>query len=122
MDRTRTLSTNIEFARALARSHHDMAENIHERVCQMITAMAGHEVHGLRNSELADALNVSRPTITRDLASLQRIGIVEQIPGMQGRWRLGPKIIQISRAHAEGMARVKSAVAEIEQRFSRNPL
>ena len=98
-----------------------MAENIHERVCQLIMAMARHEVQGIRNSELADAVGVSRPTITRDLASLQKIGIVEEIPGLQGRWRLGPKIIQISRAHAEGMARVKSAVAEIEQRFSRTP-
>ncbi|WP_339859103.1 helix-turn-helix domain-containing protein [Pseudohongiella acticola] len=99
-----------------------MAENIHERVCQMITAMAGHEVHGLRNSQLADALDVSRPTITRDLTTLQRIGVVEEIPGLQGRWRLGPKLIQISRAHAEGMARIKASVAEIEQRFSRTPL
>jgi DNA-binding IclR family transcriptional regulator len=99
-----------------------MSENIHSRVCELIMAMAGHEVHGLRNSQLADALDVSRPTITRDLTTLQQIGVVEQIPGLQGRWRLGPKLIQISRAHAEGMARVKSAVAEIEQRFSRSPL
>lgn len=99
-----------------------MAENIHERVCQLIMKMAGHEVHGIRNSELAEALSVSRPTITRDLAALQKIGVVEEIPGMTGRWRLGPKLIQISRAHAEGMSRVKAAVTEIEQRFSRSPL
>lgn len=99
-----------------------MAENIHDRVCQIIFAMAGNEVHGVRNSELSDALSVSRPTITRDLAALQKIGVVEEIPGLQGRWRLGPKLIQISRAHTEGMARVKSSVAEIEQRFSRNPM
>lgn len=98
-----------------------MAENIHERVCLLILKMAGHEIHGIRNSELASALDVSRPTITRDLATLQKIGVVEEIPGMDGRWRLGPKMIQISRAHAEGMARVKATVAEIEQRFSRIP-
>lgn len=98
-----------------------MAENIHERVCQLILSMAGHEVMGVRNSELADAMRVSRPTITRDLAALEKIGIVEEIPGMTGRWRLGPKIIQVSRAHAESMARVKSNIAEIEQRFSRSP-
>jgi DNA-binding IclR family transcriptional regulator len=121
MARTRTPSTNIEFAKVPARSHHDMAENIHERVCQLIMAMAGHEIQGVRNSELAAALKVSRPTITRDLISLKRIGIVEEIPGLPGRWRLGPKIIQIARSHTEGMARIKSAVAEIEQRFSRSP-
>lgn len=98
-----------------------MAENIHERICQLIMAMAGNEVQGVRNSELAEALKVSRPTITRDLASLEKIGVVEEIPGMNGRWRLGPKLIQISRAHAEGIARIKSSVAEIEQRFSRTP-
>lgn len=99
-----------------------MAENIHDRVCQIIFAMAGHEVHGVRNSELSDALSVSRPTITRDLAALQKIGVVEEIPGLQGRWRLGPKIIQISRAHAEGMMRIKNAVSEIDQRYSRSPI
>lgn len=99
-----------------------MAENIHERVCQLILSMAGHEVMGVRNSELADALQTSRPTITRDLAALEKIGIVEEIPNMPGRWRLGPKIIQVSRAHAESMTRVRANIAEIEQRFSRNPL
>lgn len=97
-------------------------DNIHGRICQMILSLAGHEIHGVRNSELADALGVSRPTITRDLSTLTELGIVEQIPGMEGRWRLGPKIIQISRAHAEGMARIKASIAEIDQRYSRNPL
>lgn len=99
-----------------------MAENSHARLIHMILSMAGHEIHGVRNSELADALGVSRPTITRDLSSLTELGIVEQIPGIKDRWRLGPKMIQISRAHAEGMARIKASIAEIDQRYSRNPL
>ncbi len=118
MATTHTVVTNT---RVQAQWSIAMAENIHERVCQLILCMAGHEVMGVRNSELADAMRVSRPTITRDLAALEKIGIVEQIPSMQGRWRLGPKIIQVSRAHTESMARVKANIAEIEQRFSRSP-
>lgn len=98
-----------------------MSENIHERVFEIVLLMAGHEFNGVRNSELAEALKISRPTVTRDLAALLKIGVVEEIPGLKGRWRLGPKIVQISRAHAEGLARVKHAVLEIEQRFSRTP-
>ncbi|MDX1491296.1 MAG: helix-turn-helix domain-containing protein [Pseudohongiellaceae bacterium] len=96
-----------------------MAENIHERVCELLLALAGNEVMGVRNSELASALNVSRPTITRDLSALEKIGMVEEIPGLTGRWRLGPRLIQISRAHTESIARIKANIAEIEQRFSR---
>lgn len=98
-----------------------MKESIQERICRLILAMAGHEIMGVRNSELADAMRVSRPTITRDLASLESIGMVEEIPGMQGRWRLGPKIIQVALAHSENLARIKSNTSEIEQRFSRTP-
>jgi Mn-dependent DtxR family transcriptional regulator len=43
-------------------------DNIHQRVCALIFALAGKEVFGVRNSELADALNVSRPTISSGLA------------------------------------------------------
>ena len=94
-------------------------ENIHHRVCSLIQILAGNEVHGLRNSEIADALNVSRPTVSRDLSQLADAGVAELIPGLKERWRLGPKMIQISRAHAEGMARIKSQIAEIDQRYTR---
>ena len=95
------------------------AQSIHQRVCNLIISLAGHEVNGVRNSELADALRVSRATISRDLAALEEIGITEQIPGLKERWRLGPKMIQVSRAHQEGMARIRHAVEEIDQRYSR---
>lgn len=99
-----------------------MAESTHHRIMSIVIALSGHEVHGLRNGELVEATGANRGTISRDLDELQRIGIAEEIPNLPGRWRLGPKIIQIARAHTEGMARVRAAVTEIDQRYTRNPL
>jgi DNA-binding IclR family transcriptional regulator len=66
-------------------------------------------------------LNIARPTISRDLAKLQEAGIVETMPSDATRYRLGPKMIQIARAHAEGIALMQQQIDQVTQRYSRQP-
>lgn len=92
-----------------------------ERICKLLQVLAGHEFEGMRNSEIADRLKVTRSKVTRDLQALSDAGMVEQISGKAERWRLGPKIVQIGLAHNEGMARLQSRVDELKHRYSRSP-
>ena len=61
-----------------------MAENIHERVCQLILSMAGHEVMGVRNSEL-DALRQSLPRLEAAVAVARSMGN-EAASRMRAQW------------------------------------
>ncbi|MEW8660761.1 MAG: MarR family transcriptional regulator [Candidatus Thiodiazotropha endolucinida] len=87
------------------------------RIAEILT---GHEFEGIRNGDLAKSLNVSAATITTDLKEMEEGGIVERIPGLEDRWRLGPKPIQFFRAHSLGMDRVRAQVGEMEQRYTRD--
>ncbi|MEW8049280.1 MAG: MarR family transcriptional regulator [Candidatus Thiodiazotropha sp.] len=82
--------------------------------------LVGHEFEGVRNGDLAKSLGVSAATITTDLKEMEEGGIVERIPGLEDRWRLGPKPIQFFRAHSLGMDRVHARVSEMEQRYTRD--
>ncbi|MEW8494265.1 MAG: MarR family transcriptional regulator [Candidatus Thiodiazotropha taylori] len=82
--------------------------------------LAGHEFEGVRNGELAESLNVSPATITTDLKELESGGIVERIPGMEDRWRMGPKVIQLFRSHTLGMERLHQKVTEMDRRYTRD--
>ncbi|MCU7886474.1 MAG: MarR family transcriptional regulator [Candidatus Thiodiazotropha sp. (ex Lucinoma annulata)] len=87
------------------------------RIADMLT---GHEFEGVRNGELAKSLKVSPATITTDLKELEAGGVVERIPGLEDRWRMGPKAIQLFRAHTLGMERLHAQVAEMDQRYTRD--
>jgi len=91
------------------------------KACRYFTTLAGYEVDGLRPGQIAQALDVQPATVTRDLRILEDEGFVERVPGMDDRWRLGPKAIQIARAHELGLERARGRVKEVEQRYSRVP-
>ncbi|MCU7934145.1 MAG: MarR family transcriptional regulator [Candidatus Thiodiazotropha sp. (ex Dulcina madagascariensis)] len=82
--------------------------------------LTGHELEGVRNGDLAASLKVSPATITTDLREMESGGVVERIPGMEDRWRMGPKTIQLFRAHQLGMERLHARVSEMEQRYTRD--
>ncbi len=84
-------------------------------------ALAGHEVDGMRPGQIAKATGVSPATATRDLQAMQARGIVELVPGMEDRWRLGPKVVQVALAHLQGLERASNRVTETKQRYSREP-
>jgi DNA-binding IclR family transcriptional regulator len=57
--------------------------------------------------------------VTRDLAVLKDLGIAEQVQET-GRWRLGPRMVQIARDFELNLAKARSKVTELEQRFTRS--
>lgn len=91
-----------------------------QRLLKVIVLLAGNEFSGLAPSDLAKALNTNPSNITRDLANLREGGIAEPL-GDTGRWRLGPKVVQIALAFSDSMARSSSRMNEINQRYTRQP-
>jgi DNA-binding IclR family transcriptional regulator len=91
------------------------------RAKALIEALAGHSFDGLRNRQLAQAVEQRDATTLRDLAVLQEIGWVERIPGREEFWRLSPRLIQLAIAHQAERARVDQRVSDFHNRYSRTP-
>lgn len=91
-----------------------------ERGYHVLILLAGNEFNGLAPGEIAKALETGPSNITRDLRVLQSAGLAEQIQET-GRWRLGPKVVQIAIAFQRHLATSQARVSEIEQRYTRQP-
>lgn len=91
-----------------------------ERGYQVLLTLAGNEFMGLSPSEIAKAVGTSNDNITRDLRVLQASGLAEPILET-GRWRLGPKLIQISLAFSDHMSRHQRKLDDLNQRYTRQP-
>lgn len=89
-----------------------------QRVMQMLMRLAGHEIEGIAPNELARALRTSASNVTRDLANLREAGMAEPLD--TGRWRLTPRVVQISVACGAAFARAQDRLDEARQRFSRD--
>jgi len=66
---------------------------------------------------LAQALHTSASNVTRDLANLKEAGLAEEV--MPNRWRLTPRVVQISLAAQVAFAKAQDKLQEAQQRFSR---
>jgi DNA-binding IclR family transcriptional regulator len=88
-----------------------------QRVLQMLMRLAGHEIEGIAPTELALALRTSASNVTRDLANLREAGMAE--PLESGRWRLTPRVVQISLAASASFSKAQDRLDEARQRFSR---
>ena len=102
-----------------------MAEKTYDNASQergyaVLLTLAGHEFAGLAPSEIAAAVNASRSRITSDLRVLQKMGLAEPILET-GRWRLGPKLVQIAIAFSDQLNRARTKLDEITQRYTRMP-
>ena len=91
------------------------------KALHVIRALAGHEVNGLAPAEIATAAGLSPSAVTHYRDMLIEEGMVEPVPGIAGRYRLGPRLVQIARAYDAGLQRAQGRLAETEQRFSRQP-
>lgn len=87
---------------------------------RVLLALAGNEFTGLLPSEIAKRVDAAQSAITRDLSVLQQAGLAEQIPET-GRWRLGPKLIQIAVAFQMHLDTNRRRLDEINQRYTRSP-
>ena len=97
----------------------DYINNSQQRLLRTILLLAGNELAGLAPSDLAKALDTGPSNVTRDLANLKEAGLAEQLPDT-GRWRLGPKVVQIAVDFQLSLGRSQSRVDEIRQRYTRN--
>lgn len=88
-----------------------------QRILQLLLRLAGHEIEGIAPSELAAALHTGPSNVTRDLANLRTAGLAEEIA--PNRWRLSPRVAQISLAVQRALARAQDKVDETRQRFTR---
>jgi DNA-binding IclR family transcriptional regulator len=91
------------------------------RGLKLALILAGHEMFGLRTSEIAKAANLPDHMITRDLQALLDEGFIERTPRDMERWRLGPKLIQVAQAHVAGLAKIDREMREVAQRCARDP-
>ncbi len=91
-----------------------------ERAMHVIRALFGHTVNGLSPKDLAAAAKATPSSITRTLAQMRQLGVVEQIQET-GRWRLGPMLVQGAIAHSNDLERATGKLTEIKQRYSREP-
>lgn len=90
------------------------------RVLQTLLLLQGHEFQGLAPSEVSKALNTTPSNTTRDLRVLAHLGLAEQIPET-GRWRLGPKLVQVATAFQLELSRQRARLDEVAQRYTRSP-
>lgn len=89
------------------------------RIVETIFCLAGHELMGLSTVDVQRALNHKHASlVTRDLQVLLDMGVAEQIPET-GRWRLGPRLVQIARDFEVAASKAAAKVRELEQRYTR---
>lgn len=86
------------------------------RSYKIILLLAGHEFDGMANADVASALNANQATTLRDLQVMQDVGLAEQIE-QTGRWRLGPKLVQIALRYQVQMGRAEDRLNETRRRF-----
>ena len=91
-----------------------------QRILRALLVLAGNEFQGLAPGEFAKALGVTPSTATRDLHNLHEAGFAEQIQET-GRWRLGPKPVQIAVAFSTHLSRAEQRLREITNRYTREP-
>lgn len=89
------------------------------RIIQVILALAGNELMGVSPSEIQRSLDIpSASTVTRDLAVLKDMGLAELVQET-GRWRLGPRMVQIARDFELALTKASAKVEEIKHRYTR---
>lgn len=97
-----------------------------QRVLFVMLALAGREVDGVSLTEIATALAnrigksmaSQKNNVFRDLHNLKESGLAEQLPDSE-RWRLAPRIVQISFNYQRYMDRAERRLDETRSRFTR---
>lgn len=98
----------------------DYTSESQQRILRALTVLAGNEFNGLTPSEVAKAVRTSASNATRDLANLREAGLAEVIQET-GRWRLGPKLVQIAVAFSTHLNRAQTRLDELTNRYTRSP-
>ena len=90
-----------------------------QRMLKVITMMAGHEVHGVSPSSLANLAQTSPANITRILANLKLAEFAERLPSDNTRWRLTPKLIRIANIVTLNFSTAEQQLQQDQHNYSR---
>ncbi|MBW8034196.1 MAG: hypothetical protein FVQ79_00580 [Planctomycetes bacterium] len=91
-----------------------------QEALQVLIHLGGHEVNGLKPSEIGKSLNLAAHRMTRILANLRLAGVAEEIPE-SSRWRLSPRIPQIATAMLTELDKGQRKLDETKERFTKHP-
>lgn len=91
-----------------------------QRLLKVITVLFGHVVNGLPPGAIAREVDCSAAVMTRDLANLSLAGLVEKDEA-SGCWRLTPRLPQQCFKVLAEIERADRRLAEVKNRFTRNP-
>lgn len=89
------------------------------RLLQVIEALAGNEVFGLRLTDICNLIKVGAPTVLRDLQALEDGGWAQQME--DGKWRLAAKPIQVLNSFQWGLQSAGLKLNDVQQRYTRLP-
>ncbi len=82
----------------------------------ILESLKGQSIHGLSNSEIAQAIGESPVNTSRTLAALVEAGWVSRLE--TGRYTLGLRALQTAQAHAEATAQSMARMQETTQRIA----
>lgn len=93
---------------------HEM--NSQERIMRIVEILAGKELMGMLNKDIALKLKVSAVAVCRDIAILHKLDWVEAAP--QGGYRLTPHFAEFSKTIARGFQQARLNLTTEEDRYS----
>lgn len=96
----------------------DISEQV-QRTLAVIEALAGNEFSGMAVVELAQATRQRADQVVRTLANLIHRGWAEKMDN--GRYRLAAKPVQIALAFSASVSRAESQLADVKNRYTRQP-
>jgi len=85
-----------------------------QRVLRVQFCLQGHALHGLSNSEIAQALNETPVNISRALAVLVEEGAATKLDN--GRYGLGIRLAQLGVSHLNELEMAERRIKELKQR------
>jgi len=91
------------------------------RAFDLVWALQGQSLNGLRLKSLADAVSQQEPTTLRDLNALADAGVAERVPKAPDCWRLSPRLVQVAIAHQSEVARQTQELSDFANRYTRLP-
>lgn len=87
-----------------------------QRVCMIFLALAGQELDGLSQVQIAETIGSTSGRVHHDLRNMASQNMVEKLDS--NRWRLGPRTVQIALDYQSAMQRMFARAEETKARFS----
>jgi DNA-binding IclR family transcriptional regulator len=87
-----------------------------QRLLQVVAYLGNNVVEGVTNGDIAKALNLQAPYVTRDLANAEAAGFA--IYNQQtGRWSPGPALVEIAAKALTNIQRHRQKLDEMAQQY-----